>query len=807
MKNFKKTMICILTVATCSASSAAILLAHNKVNAAASEDTPATQLLLPTSYEQYLHLNAPTDVAVNENFTAIADGNIIYVYDRAANVYREYTHNKNSDPSSNNVKKLQFDEKGNLYFLDAAYLYMLDLGTLDSDVPTVTNTSFPCSTFYLHEDMLYFTDMKAGSTPLYQLDLSANETIDRANAQSFSQINALYEHSITVYENELYYTSGSDLKKISLPADVETSTATTVAVFDEFTACSSIRIVDGVFCCTNSRQSFYAYDLEALATAKIINTSSIAPLAKRDGAFSALTVFDGEVYAVDGTSIRQFNAAAQDFTDYEICKNSSSQNRLGGASEIHLAGNLLLIADNGNHRISVYDRAAGEFLPAIENRLATDYLASDGQTVLAANEDQVILYSLKAETYGAELAQFNAFVGNIVGTAGVYGSYYLALDNYFHYHIATDENGTWFCKEIKREAKHSTPSLLTADAYGNLYLACGAKIYLYTEEQFLSETESGRELETSLSTLTQKIMVDYAGDIYALVEGKIFKLGNEGAYELNTPLVYAKSTQTTVTSFAFGIEENVTFALYEENYVAQTTLLNLPTVKTIAVNGADESIFAKESAEFSVVQTTPHALAVYFDIHALEGADIFPYQAFERRALPFTALKIGETATHNALAVFDEGTHDYQTCLVLKSQCTELPDEEYRLPCTIKEGYLSNAVSLYKFPYLTSLLTVSRLSADTKVTLLGEIDKLDHPYYHVEFTDENGTLQTGFIPKAYVTEFSGKPPQATEVTYGELSDNNDDMFRLAYMLLGAGVICILVDLLILRKRKDEDNEK
>ena len=56
------------------------------VNAKADE-AQTDALFLPVSYEQYLPLSdAPTDVAVSDNYTAIADGTKIYLYDRAKNV-------------------------------------------------------------------------------------------------------------------------------------------------------------------------------------------------------------------------------------------------------------------------------------------------------------------------------------------------------------------------------------------------------------------------------------------------------------------------------------------------------------------------------------------------------------------------------------------------------------------------------------------------------------------------------------------------------------------------------------------------
>ena len=56
-------------------------------------ETPAvTSLLAPSSYEQYLALNAPADVAATDSLKAISDGNRIYIYDSADNLYRSYTH-------------------------------------------------------------------------------------------------------------------------------------------------------------------------------------------------------------------------------------------------------------------------------------------------------------------------------------------------------------------------------------------------------------------------------------------------------------------------------------------------------------------------------------------------------------------------------------------------------------------------------------------------------------------------------------------------------------------------------------------
>lgn len=797
MKNLKKTIVCILTLTACSLAGAALSLAQNTASAETNATIPEaqTQLLLPSTYEQYLDLTTPTDVAICEDYTAIADGNVIYVYDKADGAYRKYVHEYNTeDPSKNNITKLQFDEEGNLYFLDVMFLHSLAPDTLDHPTPTVTNSSLPCNNFYLHKNMLYFINSPSNFTQLSQLDIEKHGIDAQKTETLIDSFNG--NSALTVYEGELYYTDNATITRLNLA----TKSTAPVAWMHQSQLLTSIQIVDGVLCCTDNYQTFYAYELPETA-----GTTTANLLTQTEGTFSALTSFENMVYAVNGNSIRQFSVADLAFTDYEICNKSASQNRLNSAADTHLINGLLLLADNGNQRISILDTKSGEFLTPIQNTLTTSYLVSDGNTVLAANEDGAVLYSMQAENYGDILAKFDNFIGNIVGAASVYGKYYLALDNYFHYLITTKDNGEWTLTEIARRATR-TPSLLTADAYGNLYVASGTAVHCYTEEEFLS-TELDGAPYGNLPQPAQKITVDYEGSLYALIDGKLYKLDQDEAYPLNTPLVYTDTA--TITSFTFGIEDNQTFLLYEENYVAKTTVLQLPTLKTIEVGDTAKEIFAEESASFSVVQTEPDALITYFDIFALQDAEFFPYLSYERRTIPFVALKIGETEnqSHNLLAVFNAETREYQTCLVLKKQCVELPDNEYRTDCNQEKGYLSSAVSLYKFPYLTSLLTVSRLDADAEIILLGKIDKLDHPYYHVAFVDENGNRYTGFVPTAYVTDFSGKTPVPEKVVYGDTKNNNDDIFRLCYLILGSGVICILADILLLKKRKKDEDEK
>ena len=199
------------------------------------------------------------------------------------------------------------------------------------------------------------------------------------------------------------------------------------------------------------------------------------------------------------------------------------------------------------------------------------------------------------------------------------------------------------------------------------------------------------------------------------------------------------------------------------------------------------------------METQAGALVVEFDIETLKGAEYFPYISYERKD-SFTALRIGEAAPYSVLAVYNEETNAYTTCLVLTGACKEV---DFRTDYeTAKIGYLTSSVNLYKFPYLTELLTVAELERGHKLTILGEIQNLDYPYYHVEYTDGEKTMR-GYVPQSFVSSFEGTIPESETVIHGSLEENNDGVWRLAYLVLGSAAICILIDILILKKKKED----
>ncbi|MBQ3220940.1 MAG: hypothetical protein IJB34_03140 [Clostridia bacterium] len=749
------------------------------------------ELLLPASYEEYLPLNAPSGVAVCENYTAIADGNILYVYDRQSAQYRTYEHDEHGENDSRNIiTQVRFDENETLYFTDdftSDNLYAMSAKTLNS--PTLVE-KVACSAFALYQDSLYFTNA-AGTlyyAPLHDTD-SAKDILTNVSA-------------IDMQGDDLFLVRAETyLHKLHAPTEKIPEGEIAKTLVDGLNgSVRSFRVQNNLLSYITVAGDFYSYPLSERVEEAVDETG-----------YTAVAVFNDFVYTAKENRIRQFNPAKGAFTHYEICDNSPVPNRLQGAKEVLLKGDTLFLADNGNDRISVYDTGKNEFLASINAYLPPIFLASDGETLCTANETSLALYGANGEDYGKALFQTEAIKGKIVGLAEVYGKYYLATDEKYCYAL-TQTEGKW---SLSAPCLRSViPSLLASDAYGDLYIVSGKVVYKYAENAFLDASEAGEKIFSDFTVNAQKLLVDYERNLYSLsIAGvQVFERQESGfasARTLDTSekSVFDGSEQAPlITSLSFGIERNEAYLLCEGNYIVKTEKFALPTVNAIAVQGADKQVFDSASSEFSVVKTNENALFVQFDIYALQGAEHFPYLGYDRRSESFSAIKIGEAGEYNLLAVFEKEKNEYKNYLVLKTACTAYSADEYRTQYeTPKTGWLTNGVSLYKFPYFCDLLTVgeNKLPRGGQVAILGEIHRLDHAYYLVEFTAENGETATGYIPQVYANLFDASPAQTQTENFGAPESDFDSLWRLAYILLGFAVIAILIDYLILRKKGEE----
>ncbi len=748
------------------------------------------QLISPSSYEQYLPLTDTQDVAKGKTFTAIADDKIIYIYDQSADLYRVYTHDRT-------VTKLQFDERDELYFLDnSTYLYKLDPVRLEP-----TKTTLVCSNFFIAENTLYFTNTLRGST-VRKTSLTA---LDDTNAITLLD-DVTPSPSFAFEKNELYYTDGKILKKVN-PSLPEKST--TVAIFPNNLL--SITVSNNLLTCATSKGTFFAYDL--LKFNEINNAEEVTPLFTMEGNFSALSLFERSVYAVNGNAVLQYSLDKEKFEDFEITSSSSSISRLQDAATLCLSDEYLFIADNGNERISVYNVKEKSYLSPITTTLQPTYLATNGDTLLATNGTNIQLFDLAKKSYGELLFESKSFNGNAVGATAVFGKYYLVTDKN-QFLSLVKENGKWERLQAVQKTSTRYPSLLTSDAYGSLYVRCNDALYRYTEENFLSAETSDEELFSTLPEHTKSLTFDYRGNLYALVNTEVYQYAlKNGKYEQTKTFdfsanpVCSASTTATPIAFALSMTENAAYLLDENDYLVKRTDLQLPTLKNIYVNGVDEQILQGEYANFDIVSVEKDALMVRFDFNKLQGATYFPYVDYKRSDDATTGIKLASIDVYDVLAVYDNAKKRYDTYLVYSNACASKPKDEHHIvyvETEQKTNYLTNDVGLYKLPFLSSPFAVTTMKRGMQVRLLGEVNGLHLDYYYVEY-EYAGEKKKGYVAKAYVTDIRTETPSENPKQENSPADKGS-VGRLVYLLLGLGVIGILTDYLILKEKKEHKDE-
>ncbi|MBR2321370.1 MAG: hypothetical protein IKA57_04465 [Clostridia bacterium] len=815
MKTFKRTILSIAALTALSCIGAASLCAKKNPSVVANADVSNVELLSPESYVQYLPLVAPTDIAVTENFTAIADGQKIYVYEGniTGNVqgeYRIYTHKEA-------VSELSFDDNNNLYFLSEFELYKLPLNALGTPMSATKVESIVCSGFTIKENTLYYYAMSKNVIKRYSLT-------NGAPLEDITLTAPLQEYTPLTIDKDgiLYYASDRDSAYTIYAVNVTTRTSNAVITFNE--PLKSITIANHLLGVVTKSGIFYTYSNYDLDDSKAENITPITDTSLDEtdkNGYMAVYPYEDSIFAIRDNAIRQYSVSKLTFTDFEITSASAAPHRFNSANDVFLAENKLFIADDGNDRISVYNTETQVFETAIPSALPDPYLAAYKDTLLVASTQEATLYNLSAEQYGKSLLNISIEEADckIIGVACVYDRYYLVTNNNYTYTFTATDN-VWNYKKVKNTSKVGVfATAFTADIFGSLYVTYNSgELYRFTEKELTSSSSTGTKIFSGLNNV-EKISVDYKANIYALSNGIITKyIPNDPKTEEDNEIQpftlhynLVKDDTPLLTSFTFGVEEQTAYLLYEGNYVISSKDLQIDTVETFDIDTAIQTIFDGSNQSFSLVKVLPEqkdefAILTEFDLNLLQNEpEKFSYIAFDRCDASFTALKLGEEKDYSVLAVGD-GNIGYKTYLVKTKFCETISPEGYHIPYaeSNKTGYLTSAASLYKFPYLNTALTVAEMPRGAKVTLLGEIHQLDRTYYEISYTNENGEVKTGYIPTSYINLFDGTAPKAETITYGETEDDTESVGRMLYILLGLGAIGILIDVLLLKKSKETD---
>ena len=723
--------------------------------------TDNASLFLPASYEEYLPLTEPQSIAINANYIAIADGVYIYVFDRVENRYQHYQH----DNSKHTVSKLQFADNGNLYFSDAAaknlYRLKLEDATLTSNSKEEIEIPAGVSTFCISGDTLYtISSSLDGRASLSAFSLSDPQPTEAITDTLPSDVKISYENGLlycvttdsnaneyTLYVYTINQPSNPNAYHIAQPANAG--------------SLKSICAFGGTLYFTTTT-GIYSADL---------NTETVSTLINQDGC-RALTSYNGRLYLAVNSSVREITVAGDSaaFTSYEITSASDSDNRLSGATDMARAGNLLVTADAGNSRVSVYNFQTQSYsvIPcdAIPSKVATD-----GETIAYASGTNIYTCAYGDTQFTQVEISGQQYMDNISGLACAYGTVYYVTENGMRGSVG----GTMISSTDA--PANVTPTGLATDLYGNLYVTySNAEACKFTEEEFLTSGNAGTGLGFTAPAGDIYPEADFMGNLYYLSGGVLYKNGEKFADFAENFIWTEDGSAQNAVSFALGFEDDEVYFNFG-NYLVKSnagTLADIPTLSEIAVGGARDETFAHHAEDRLLVTVPAGAVGVATDLSELRTGEsaFFPYRGYARTAEAREGILLATTQSWS-LILFAEGEGSYSASLY------RLGTEQARDPAsyyTAAEGaarYLSSEAGAYFAPCLESALTERRLARGTAVSYLGTVKTAELDYALIEYADgARGNLR-GYVPLSYLTVIPAESAAGENYTLAYLKSNKE----------------------------------
>lgn len=733
--------------------------------------TDNASLFLPESYEQYLELDSPTDVAFSQGYIAIADGGTMYVYDRSGQTgWRMF-----SAGESSRITKIQFS--GNTLYYSARNatggnsFWYYDCSDADAQPES---TAFNCSTFLIVEDTLYTVSI-SGNLAFASRSLSALDS-----ATDLGELTSTTEPFLAYANDRLYCIINDRIYEPNANGQFNDISTDGIADSPFYYISDNAQQANNVTsACSNGADLFFSSSAGLFrrgtgaegAVTELSGTNGPADMRS----LSAMSFYNGSLYCISGTSIHEISVtdSSAAFTDYEIASSSDSANRLSGAADMARAGNLLVMADTGNSRVSVYNFSTGDY--------AT--IPCEGTPSLVATDGEIIAYAAGAQVYTCNYAAGEtAFTSaglsgeSIVGLAVSYNeTYYITSLNDNHVGIRGVVNGNHI------ETGTSSTGL-ACDLYGNLYVSyASGNARRFTEEEFVQSgtgTDTGIEVAAGATSLR----ADFEGNLYYLSGGSLYKNDTLFAQIDGSDFVYT-SAATAPLSFALGFEDDAVYFNFGNYLVASYAsteeeagpLAGIPTLGEIAESGAREAAFSLHEGTGLTVTVAARAVGIDTDLTAFRDSDsaFFPYSGYSRATQERQGLLLAATpdeAGGYSLVLFAEEDGSYTARLYRSEVLTAASDIWQEESGT---RWLTNSVGAYYVPCLESALSDETLPRGTQAEVLGYFTAPDREYALIEYESTARERVRGWVPASYLSSVSTVPASGEDYTLAYLKASED----------------------------------
>ncbi len=713
--------------------------------------TENASLFLPESYENYLGLTNPSYAAISEKHTVIADGNELFIYDRAENQFVCYKHtplNAQADAKITNVQIAETAEKDRILFSDTEG-HLFEYRANDTAENMLIH-DIPCSTFLIDPSGEYLFTANASENTFTFHRYPLSDTISLQSGISSPNITTSIIPRMTVYNGKLYCAIDTSI----LCSYTVTSESGIEKLFEdsEHTLLNqdNSRTEGLQSICAYNQMLYYTVNNDREPTKNGIwraDFAGNASLIEKGDGFSALFTYADALYCVRGKSILQL---AEDGTrpacpGYEIAAASDSVNRLSGAKDSVRASSLLVTADSGNQRLSVYDMQTDTYtvLPLSYSPALT---ATDGTMIAAAEGNRIYTYTRNKDGWQEEVFPLEP-ADTVKGLTCLYGKVYFASE---HHHGAVGE------EQILNQG--GTPAGLASDLYGDLFLAfTDNTVRRYTEAEFMRQSSEGSVLEYTLPDGFASLRSDFEGNLYCLGgAGVLYRNGEQYAAIDGKNFVYATESLYPV-SFALGFEDDTVYFNFGNFLVGtKAEALGFPSLGTISAEGVyDETSRVHAPDEVGFVDVAEGAVGIAVDLTALDAKTVyFPFASYSR-AQADRGVLLAETENYNVVALYRDRLYDVR--LFRKEECTPAEAEK---STEERSQYLSSGCALYNYPCITAAKG-DPIPRGACVKVLGKVradsdpdanPDLGYDFAYIEVETNARALRRGYVPWSFLTD-------------------------------------------------------
>ena len=292
----------------------ACVFGFTEFTGAAAQESIGAQLLLPETHEQYLDLQDPSDIAENEEYIAIADGNKIWLYDKAEKSYTSYTQQDADSVTSLNF----YTESGEtlLYFAaDMSGSNPILWISCESPAQAVETQIKSCATFLIYGTDVYFANAQ---NSVFYTTMSARDILAPAgdgNITPGSEASNLTP-SFAEYGGKVYFSWNKNIFLANKNNSSQHASATYNISSFAFTEQGCYYLsTEGYLYKQGGSPDVRVSTMQESEFSKICNTK--------------------QIYLICGSCLRAFSPQTEEYTGYEIARYSDSVNRTSLSSARH----------------------------------------------------------------------------------------------------------------------------------------------------------------------------------------------------------------------------------------------------------------------------------------------------------------------------------------------------------------------------------------------------------------------------------------------------------------------------------------